>query len=271
MNYALPTDRRITVRDLQEAKTRHERWAMLTAYDALTARILDRAQIPVLLVGDSAANVVYGYDTTVRVGVDELLPLAAAVVRGSSRALVVADLPFATYHGSPDASLAVAARFVREAGVHAVKLEGGRRVLPAIEAMTSAGIAVMAHLGLTPQSVHALGGYHVQGRGEAAAELLLDAKAAVAAGAFAVLLEAVPATVAAQITEQIPVPVIGIGAGPDVDAQVLVWQDMAGVTDQTARFVRRYADLGGALQDAAVQFAEDVRSGQFPSASESYT
>src|SRR5450432_1061963 len=198
--YGGTASRRVTVRDIAAAKRRGERWPMLTAYDALTARVFDDAGIPVLLVGDSAAMVVFGHDSTIPVTVDELLPLTAAVVRGSSRAMVVADLPFGSYQASPQMALTAATRFLKEAGAHAVKLEGGRRVLRQVEELVAAGIPVMGHLGLTPQSVNVFGGYRVQGRGEDGAQLLQDAKALQAAGAFAVVLECVPAQLAAQVT-----------------------------------------------------------------------
>src|SRR5580693_1498228 len=262
--------RRITVRDIAAAKARGEKWPMLTAYDALTARVFDDAGIPVLLVGDSAGMVVFGHDTTIPVTVDDLLPLAAAVVRGTRRALVVADLPFGSYQSSPQAALAAATRFLKEAGAHAVKLEGGYRVVRQVEEMVAAGIPVMAHLGLTPQSVHALGGYKVQGRGEDGERLLHDAKSLQAAGAFAVVLECIPASLAAQVTEALSIPTIGIGAGPSCDAQVLVWQDMAGLTPRVAKFVKKYADLAAVLGEAATAFAEDVTSGVFPDEEHSY-
>jgi len=268
--YGGPAGRRITVRDLAAAKGRGEKWPMLTAYDALTARVFDDAGIPVLLVGDSASMVVYGHDTTIPVTVDDLLPLTAAVVRGSSRAMVVADLPFGSYQASPQAALAAAARFLKEAGAHAVKLEGGQRVVRQAEELVAAGIPVMAHLGLTPQSVNAFGGYRVQGRGEDGDQLLRDAKALQAAGAFAVVLECVPARLAATVTASLSIPTIGIGAGPDCDAQVLVWQDMAGLTPRTAKFVKRYADLAGVLGQAARSFASEVVGGEFPDADHSY-
>src|SRR5271169_5947504 len=217
------TGRRVTVRDIAAAKARGEKWPMLTAYDALTAGIFDRAGIPVLLVGDSAAMVVYGHDTTIPVTVDELIPLTAAVVRGTSRAMVVADLPFGSYQASPSAALGAATRFLKESGAQAVKLEGGERVAHQVEELVAAGIPVMAHLGLTPQSVNAFGGYRVQGRGEDGERLLQDAKLLQAAGAFAVVLECVPGELGARMTEALSVPVIGIGAGPSCDAQVLVW------------------------------------------------
>jgi 3-methyl-2-oxobutanoate hydroxymethyltransferase len=243
---------------------------MLTAYDALTAGIFDRAGIPVLLVGDSAAMVVYGHDTTIPVTVDDLIPLTAAVVRGTSRALVVADLPFGSYQASPSAALAAATRFLKETGAHAVKLEGGQRVAHQVEELVAAGIPVMAHIGLTPQSVNAFGGYRVQGRGEDGERLLHDAKVLQAAGAFAVVLECVPTSLAAQVTEALTIPTIGIGAGPACDAQVLVWQDMAGLTPRTAKFVKTYADLTSVLGQAATAFAQDVTSGVFPDEDHSY-
>jgi 3-methyl-2-oxobutanoate hydroxymethyltransferase len=243
---------------------------MLTAYDALTADIFDKAGIPVLLVGDSAAMVVYGHASTIPVTVDELIPLTAAVVRATSRAMVVADLPFGSYQGSPGAALAAASRFLKEAGAQAVKLEGGRRVVHQVEELVSAGIPVMAHLGLTPQSVNAFGGYRVQGRGEDGERLLHDAKLLQAAGAFSVVLECVPAELAARVTEALSVPTIGIGAGPSCDAQVLVWQDMAGLSPRTARFVKKYADMASVLRSAATAFADDVTSGSFPDQEHSY-
>jgi 3-methyl-2-oxobutanoate hydroxymethyltransferase len=262
--------RRVTVRDLAAAKARGERWPMLTAYDALTARVFDEAGIPVLLVGDSAAMVVFGHDTTIPVTVDDLIPLAAAVVRGTRRAMVVADLPFGAYQASPEAALAAATRFLKEAGAHAVKLEGGQRVVRHVEELVASGIPVMAHLGLTPQSVNVFGGYRVQGRGEDGDRLLHDAKALETAGAFSVVLECVPADLAAKVTAAVSIPTIGIGAGPDCDAQVLVWQDMAGLTPRTAKFVKRYAEVGDVLGGAARSFAEEVVSGRFPDEAHSY-
>jgi 3-methyl-2-oxobutanoate hydroxymethyltransferase len=262
--------RRLTVRDLAAAKARGEKWPMLTAYDALTAGVFDAAGIPVLLVGDSAAMVVYGHDSTIPVTVDELIPLTAAVVRGTSRALVVADLPFGSYQASPAAALEAGTRFLKETGAQAVKLEGGYRVIRQVEELVAAGIPVMAHLGLTPQSVNAFGGYKVQGRGEDGDRLLHDAKALQAAGAFSVVLECVPADLARKVTASLDIPTIGIVAGPDCDAQVLVWQDMAGLSPRTAKFVKRYADLAGALRDAAGAFAADVVSGEFPTPEYSY-
>ena len=262
--------RRVTVRDIAAAKARGEKWPMLTAYDALTARIFDDAGIPVLLVGDSAGMVVYGHDTTIPVTVDDLIPLTAAVVRGTSRAMVVADLPFGSYQASAGAALTAATRFLKEAGAHAIKLEGGQRVAHQVEDLVAAGIPVMAHLGLTPQSVYAFGGYRVQGRGEDGERLLHDAKTLEAAGAFSVVLECVPAPLAARVTEALSIPTIGIGAGPDCDAQVLVWQDMAGLSPRAPKFVRKYADVAGVLRDAATAYAADVASGAFPAPEQSY-
>ncbi len=268
--YGGQATRRVTVRDIAAAKVRSEKWPMLTAYDALTARVFDQAGIPVLLVGDSAAMVVYGHDSTIPVTVDDLIPLTAAVVRATARAMVVADLPFGSYQVSVDAALAAGIRFMKESGAHAVKLEGGRRVLGQVEGLVAAGIPVMAHLGLTPQSVHAFGGYRVQGRGEDGEQLLADAKSVEAAGAFSVVLECVPAELASRVTASLSIPTIGIGAGPDCDAQVLVWQDMAGLSPRTPRFVKKYADMTSVLRTAAQSYAEDVVSGAFPTAEHSY-
>ena len=235
--------------------------------------MFDEAGIPVLLVGDSAANVVYGYDTTVPVSVEELLPLVRGVVRGTKRALVVADLPFGSYQSSPAQALDTAARFMKDGGAQAIKLEGGQRVAPQVEALVSAGIPVMAHIGLTPQSVNAFGGYRVQGRGdEGAHRLLQDAKALQHAGAFAVVLEVVPSEVAAQVTKTLTIPTIGIGAGPSCDAQVLVWQDMAGLRGEgkPAKFVKEFADVGSALRNAATRYADEVRTGVYPSPEHEY-
>ncbi|GAA0967838.1 3-methyl-2-oxobutanoate hydroxymethyltransferase [Actinocorallia libanotica] len=270
MLYGGQGSRRITVRDIAAAKARGEKWPMLTAYDALTARIFDEAGIPVLLVGDSAAMVVYGYDSTVPVTLDELIPLTAAVVRGSKRAMVVADLPFGSYQASVEQGLAAATRFLKETGAHAVKLEGGRRVIPQVEAMVAAGIPVMGHLGLTPQSVNVFGGYRVQGRGESGEQLLHDAKALEAAGAFAVVLECVPEDLAQRVTSSLSIPTVGIGAGSGTDAQVLVWQDMAGLVPHTAKFVKKYAAVGDLLGQAAREYAEEVVGGSFPAPEHSY-
>jgi len=270
--YGSITNRRVTIRDLQQATLRGERWSMMTAYDAVTARIFDQAQIPALLVGDSAAMVVYGYDSTIPVTVEDLLPLVGAVVRGSSRALVIADLPFGSYQASPQQALGTAARFMKEAGAHAVKLEGGQAVLPQVEALAQAGIPVIGHIGLTPQSVNLLGGYRVQGRGEDGDMLLRDAKAMEAAGAAAVVLEVVPADLAARVSDLLTIPTIGIGAGPGTDAQVIVWQDLVGLTpDPAPKFVRRYADVGQVIAQAAASWDLDVRTGAYPGPEHSYT
>ncbi|WP_327009016.1 3-methyl-2-oxobutanoate hydroxymethyltransferase [Dactylosporangium sp. NBC_01737] len=263
--YGGAVNRRVRTRDLLAAKERGERWPMLTSYDQYTAGIFDEAGIPVLLVGDSAANNVYGYASTVSVTEDELLPLVRAVVRSTRRALVVGDLPFGSYEEGPAQALRTGVRFMKEGGCHAVKLEGGVRVAPQIAALTGAGIPVMAHVGFTPQSEHAIGGYRVQGRGDAADEVIADAHAVAEAGAFAVVLEMVPGEVAKRVTHELRIPTIGIGAGAETDAQVLVWQDMAGLrTGKAPRFVKAYADLAGALGDATRAFADEVRSGAFP-------
>ncbi|MFG3098992.1 3-methyl-2-oxobutanoate hydroxymethyltransferase [Streptomyces sp. NPDC048182] len=257
--------RRITVRDIVTAKERGEKWPMLTAYDAMTASVFDEAGIPVMLVGDSAGNCHLGYETTVPVTLDQMCMLAGAVVRGTSRALIVGDLPFGSYQEGPTQALRSATRLVKEAGVGAVKLEGGERSHRQIELLVESGIPVMAHIGLTPQSVNTMG-YRVQGRGEeAAAQLLRDAKAVQDAGAFAVVLELVPAELAAEVTRSLHIPTVGIGAGAETDAQVLVWTDMLGLTGgRVPKFVKQYADLRQVMGDAARAFADDVVGGTFP-------
>ncbi|WP_225074411.1 3-methyl-2-oxobutanoate hydroxymethyltransferase [Streptomyces sp. CoT10] len=257
--------RRITVRDISLAKERGEKWPMLTAYDAMTASVFDEAGIPVMLVGDSAGNCHLGYETTVPVTLDEMTMLSAAVVRGTRRALIVGDLPFGSYQEGPVQALRSATRLVKEAGVGAVKLEGGERSHEQIRLLVESGIPVMAHIGLTPQSVNAMG-YRVQGRGEEAAQQLLrDAKAVQDAGAFAVVLELVPAELAAEVTRVLHISTVGIGAGPETDAQVLVWTDMLGLTGgRVPKFVKKYADLREVMGDAAKAFAEDVVGGTFP-------
>ncbi|NJP99673.1 3-methyl-2-oxobutanoate hydroxymethyltransferase [Streptomyces sp. PLAI1-29] len=264
--------RRLTVRDIAAAKERGEKWPMLTAYDAMTASVFDEAGIPVLLVGDSMGNCHLGYDSTVPVTMDETLLLSAAVVRGTRRAMVVGDLPFGSYQEGPVQALRSATRLVKEAGVGAVKLEGGERSADQIELLVRSGIPVMAHVGLTPQSVNAYGGYPVQGRGEEAAQQLLrDAKSVQDAGAFAVVLELVPAELAAEVTRSLHIPTVGIGAGPACDAQVLVWTDMAGMTGgRVPRFVKRYARLREELGGAARAFAEDVTGGAYPAEEHSF-
>lgn len=262
---------KIRTHHLQRMKSEGHKWAMLTAYDFSSARIFDDAGIPVLLVGDSAANVVYGYDTTVPISVDELLPLVRGVVRGAEHALVVADLPFGSYEAGPGQALSTATRFMKESGAHAVKLEGGERVADQIAALTTAGIPVMGHIGFTPQSVNSLGGFRVQGRGDAAEQTIHDAIAVQEAGAFAVVMEMVPAELATQITGKLTIPTVGIGAGPNCDAQVLVWQDMAGLTSgRTAKFVKRFGEVGAELSRAARQYAEEVATGVFPADEHSF-
>ncbi|MFJ4683167.1 3-methyl-2-oxobutanoate hydroxymethyltransferase [Streptomyces sp. NPDC088789] len=262
--------RRVTVRDIAAAKERGEKWPMLTAYDAMTASVFDETGIPVMLVGDSAGNVHLGYETTVPVTLDEMTMLSAAVVRGTSRALIVGDLPFGSYQEGPVQALRSATRLVKEAGVGAVKLEGGERSHRQIELLVESGIPVMAHIGLTPQSVNAMG-YRVQGRGEeAAAQLLRDAKSVQDAGAFAVVLELVPAELAAEVTRTLHIPTVGIGAGPETDAQVLVSTDMLGLTGgRVPKFVKQYADLRDVMGAAAKAFAEEVIDGTFPQAEHS--
>ncbi|MET7301863.1 3-methyl-2-oxobutanoate hydroxymethyltransferase [Embleya sp. NPDC005575] len=260
------TGRRVTVRDLARAKRAGERWPMLTAYDATIASVFDDAGIPVLLVGDSAGNNHLGYENTVPVTLDQLVMLTGAVVRGTKRALIVADLPFGSYQESPEQALRNGVRLLKEAGAGAVKLEGGQRSARQVEALVAAGVPVMAHLGLTPQSVHAFGGYRVQGRdAESAEQLIADAKTMQAAGAFALVLECVPEELAARVTDLLEIPTVGIGAGVQCDAQVLVWTDMAGMnTGHTAKFVKQYADLRAALGDAAKAFAGEVVGGVYP-------
>lgn len=263
--------RRVRTLDLIRAKAEGRRWAMLTSYDQYTAALFEQAGVEALLVGDSAANNVYGHETTLPVTVDELIPLARAVSGATSRALIVADLPFGSYEISDEQAVATAVRFMKEAGVHAVKLEGGVAVASRIEAITTAGIPVMAHIGFTPQAEHNLGGYKVQGRGGAGDALLADARAVAEAGAFSVVMEMVPARLAAQVTAEMTIPTVGIGAGADCDAQVLVWQDMAGLrTGKAPRFVKRYADLHAVLSAAVGTYVDEVRSGEFPEPERSF-
>jgi 3-methyl-2-oxobutanoate hydroxymethyltransferase len=261
----------VRVHHLQQAKERGERWAMLTAYDTYSAQVFEDAGIPVLLVGDSAGNVVLGHTSTVAVTVEDMLVLTKAVSRSTRRALVVADLPFGSYESGPQQAFDTAVRLMKEGGAHAVKLEGGVRAAPQIELLTRSGIPVMGHVGFTPQSEHTLGGFRVQGRGAGAEQLLADAHAVQEAGAFAVVLEMVPAAIAGQVTKELTIPTIGIGAGPDCDAQVLVWQDMAGLNGgRVPKFVKKYADLRGELLRAAQEYATEVRDGVFPTADHSF-
>lgn len=263
--------RRVRTHHLQAMKERNERWAMLTAYDMHSAAIFDEVGIPALLVGDSAANNVFGFDTTLPVTVDELMPLVRSVVRSTRNALVIADMPFGSYQVSPEQALQTAIRFMKEGGAQAVKLEGGRQVAPQVRAIVDAGIPVVAHVGFTPQSEHALGGYRVQGRGEQAAHVIDDAVALQKAGAFAVVLEMIPADVAAQITKELEIPTIGIGAGPDCDAQVMVWTDMVGLNNGPApRFVKRYADVRAVITEAATAYAREVADGTYPGPEHSF-
>jgi len=256
---------------LAELKTEGRAWPMLTAYDFVSARLFQEAGIPVLLVGDSAANVVYGYDTTVPVGEDEMIPLVRAVTRGAPKALVVADLVFGSYEASPTLAVAAATRMMKEGGAQAVKREGGARMAPQIRAIAEAGIPVMAHIGFTPQSVNGLGGFRVQGRGAAADQLRADARAVQDAGAFSVVMEMVPADLAREISGELEIATVGIGAGNGCDAQVLVWQDMAGHgTGRTAKFVKRYAALADTLRDAAREYGDEVRSRAFPGPEHSF-
>jgi 3-methyl-2-oxobutanoate hydroxymethyltransferase len=265
---------KITVPELLQRKSSAEskKIVCLTAYDYPTARLLDEAGVDVLLVGDSLAMVALGYDSTLPVTLDEMLHHARAVRRGTKHALLVADMPFGSYHSDTAESLRNAVRFIKEAGVEAVKVEGGERRLELIARLTEAEIPVMGHIGLTPQSVNALGGYRVQGKTtDSAEQLLRDARAVEAAGAFAVVLEAVPRELAAQITRELRIPTIGIGAGPDCDGQILVVHDLLGLTfAQTPKFARQYANLGEAITNAVREYTADVRTGNFPSDNESY-
>ncbi len=257
--------KRIRTQHLREMKERGERFSMLTSYDQLTAQIFDEAGIEVLLVGDSASNNVLGNTTSLPITVDELIPLTRAVSGAVSRSLVVGDLPFGSYQASPEQGYLTAVRFMKEGGAHCVKLEGGVEMAPQIERMTRGGIPVMAHIGFTPQSEHALGGYRVQGRGATADRVLRDAQAVQEAGAFAVVMEMVPGDVAAEVTSKLDIPTIGIGAGKECDGQVLVWQDAFGLrTGRLPRFVKQYADLRSVLLDAARAYDSEVKDGSFP-------
>lgn len=261
---------RISVRDLAKLKLEKNPWVMLTCYDATMARIFDESEITALLVGDSAATVIYGYSDTVPITVEELLPLVSAVARGSKNAMVVADLPFGSYQISSEQALETATKFIKS-GANAVKLEGGQRISKQVETLVQAGIAVVGHIGLTPQSINVLGGYKVQGRGEEGEQILQDARALEAAGAFAVVLEVMPSSLASEITQQLSIPTIGIGAGPNTDAQVLVWQDLLGLTpDPTPKFVKRYANLEGEISQAIKKFQVEVKNKIYPDQSHWY-
>jgi len=265
--YGGAVHRRVTIVDLAAAKKRGEKWSMLTAYESMTAEIFDEAGIPVLLVGDSAGNNFLGEENTIPVTVDELIPLARAVVRGSKRALVVADLPFGSYEASADLALATSIRFFKESGVMAVKLEGAH--IETVEKLVASGIPVMGHLGLTPQSMHQLGGYRVQGRtdGDAIVEAALALEAA---GAFAIVLELVPAELAARITAALSIPTVGIGAGVNCDAQVLVWTDLMGITKKAPKLAKAYRNLRAEMLAATTEFADDVRAGNFPTEAQTF-
>lgn len=267
-----PSRARVRTRHFHRAKQQGVKITGLTSYDVLSARIFDEAGIDFLLVGDSAGNTVFGYDTTLPVTVDELIPLTAAVVRGAKRALVIADMPFGSYENGPDQALATATRFMKETGCHAVKLEGGERSSKQIKRVVRAGIPVMAHIGFTPQSEHGLGGHVIQGRGDGAAALVSDAKAIEDAGAFAVVLEMVPSEVAAQVTAAISIPTISVGAGPHCDGQLLVWSDWAGFTrGRVPKFVKRYATIGDTLLEAAQTYVAEVASGVYPAPEHEYS
>ena len=263
--------KRVRTHHLREMKERGEKITMLTAYDMYTAATFDEAGIDLLLVGDSASNNVYGNETSLPVTVDELLPLTRAVARSVKRAMVVGDLPFGSYQASPEQGYLTAVRFMKEAGAHCVKLEGGAEMAPVIQKCTQGGIPVMAHIGFTPQSEHPLGGDRVQGRGDASDRVIADARAVQEAGAFAVVMEMVPGDVAEQISKELTIPTIGIGAGAGCDGQVLVWQDAFGLrTGRMARFVKQYADVHGVLLEAAKAYADDVRGGTFPGADHTF-
>jgi len=269
--YGGTSSARVRVHHLLQAKERGEKWAMLTAYDTVSASVFEEAGIPVMLVCDSSGNVVLGLSSTVPVTVEDILMMTRAVTRSTKRSLIVADMPFGSYEAGPEQALATAVRLMKEGGAQAVKLEGGVRVAPQIKLISDAGIPVMAHIGFTPQSEHGLGGYRVQGRGAGADKLLADAHAVQDAGAFAVVMEMVPAELAAQVTKELAIPTIGIGAGVDCDAQVLVWPDMAGFTGgRVPKFVKKYADLRAELLNAAREYADDVRNGAFPGPEHSF-
>ncbi|MCU1416747.1 MAG: panB [Schumannella sp.] len=263
--------KKVRTRHFQNAKEQGIKITGLTSYDMLTAAIFDRAGIDFLLVGDSAGNNVFGYDTTLPVSIDDLIPLTRAVAGAVQRAFVVADMPFGSYETGPDEALHTAFRFMKETGAHAVKLEGGVRSAEQIRRIVSAGIPVMAHIGFTPQSEHQLGGHVIQGRGERAEQLLADAHAVEDAGAFAVVMEMVPAEVAKRVTAELTIPTISVGAGPHTDGQLLVWTDWAGLTTgRIPTFVQKYADLAGVLTDAAQAWIADVGSGAYPDEAHSF-
>ena len=260
----------ISVHDLLEYKKQDKKWLMLTSYDSLTSSLFDELNIPVVLVGDSAGQLIFGHDSTVPVTMEEMLPIVGGVARSNKSSLIVADMPFGSYQSSIELAIENATKFLK-VGAHAVKLEGGQRIANTISALVEAGIPVMGHIGLTPQSVNVFGGYKVQGKGEQAQSLLQDAKAIESAGAFSVVLEAIPMNLAKEITKSISIPTIGIGAGPDTDAQVLVWQDLAGLTkDPIPKFVKRFANLRDELKKAVILANKEVESGNYPDDNHSY-
>jgi len=257
---------RIRIHHLQQAKDRGEKFAMLTAYDVMMAEIFDSAGIEILLVGDSAANTVIGYDSTLPITLDEMVVFTKAVANGAQRAMLVADLPFGSYEQSPAQAVETAVRLMKEGGAQAVKMEGTAQYAEHVRAMVLAGVPVIGHIGFTPQSEHALGGFRVQGRGDAMAQMKADALALQDAGAFCILMEMVPSTAAAEIDAALRVPTIGIGAGASTTGQVLVWQDMLGLgARRTPRFVKKYADLRSVIGQAVSEYHQDVISGSFPS------
>jgi 3-methyl-2-oxobutanoate hydroxymethyltransferase len=263
--------KRVRTRHFQSAKDNGIKITGLTSYDQLTAGIFDEAGIDFLLVGDSAGNNVYGYETTLPVTIDDLIPLTRAVAGAVHRAFVVADMPFGSYETGPDEALRTAFRFMKETGAHAVKLEGGVRSAEQIRRIVAAGIPVMAHIGFTPQSEHGLGGHVIQGRGDGVAQLMADAHAVQDAGAFAVVLEMVPTESAARVTQELRIPTIGVGAGPHVDGQLLVWTDWAGFTKgRIPRFVKQYANLRASLTEAVAAYRFDVEAGTYPGPEHSY-
>ena len=262
--------KRTSTLDLAAKKANGQKWAMLTCYEQMTAAIFDQADIPVLLVGDSAGNNFLAYENTIPVTVDELIPLARSVVNSTTNAMVVVDFPFGSYESSPEQALVTGVRFFKEAKVQAVKLEGGKKIVPQIEKLIQSGIPVMGHLGLTPQAVHTLGGFKVQGRGQDGERIKEDAKALEAAGVFAIVLEAVPADLAKEISSQLKIPTIGIGAGKDCDAQVLVWTDLMGITQNPPKLAKAYRNLRKEMTDAAQEFAKDVAAGTFPTSEQSF-
>ena len=262
--------RRTSIADLAAMKARGEKWSVITSYEEMTASIFDEAGIPVLLVGDSAGNNFLGEENTIPVTLEAMIMLSRAVERGSKKAMVVADLPFGSYEKSPKQALESATRLFKEAKVHAVKLEGGKKVVPQIKKLIAAGIPVMGHLGLTPQSVYALGGYKVQGRGEEAARIMKDAKALQSAGVFSLVLEMVPAELAAEISAALDISVIGIGAGVHCDAQVIVWTDLMGLTENAPKFAKAYRNLRAEVSGGVKEWMDDVASGRFPADEQSF-